>query len=128
MSEGTGILSLSFVKCHLHFQDTDGGIFPGGHPDPNGIAYCRGRRMDDIELIGSGVVAVGGVKLERFPLSILLDFERPVFRKLDIALPAVHPEDADAAQLLRFAKPSDDPLGFARLTSAGPASDFVTAK
>lgn len=120
--------ALLFFKRDLDFQNTHSGIFPGGHIDPNRIALCRGRRMDDIELIGPGVVFVGGVKFEWFPLAILLDFDEPIFGELYIALPAVHPEYTDAAYILCFATAPDDPLVFARLTSAGPARNLVPAR
>ena len=46
--------------------------------------------MNDVVLVRSCVVTVGGVKLERFPLSLLFDFLRPLGGELDVEL-VLHP-------------------------------------
>ena len=93
----------------------------------NGVAGERGGGMDDVVLVGACVVAVGGVQLERFPLTILPHFHFPFLREFHRMLVVIHPKHADAADFFRAMKCAGDRLLFALLPTACPARDLIAA-
>ena len=51
-----------FLELNLNFDDANGGLFLRRHSDADRIASSRRGGMDDVELIGSRVVFVCGVR------------------------------------------------------------------
>ena len=91
----------------------------------NGVAGKRSGGMDDVVLVGACVVAVGGVELERLPLTAVQGLDLPFLRELHRMLIVIHPKDADAADLFRTVERGGHRLRFAFLPATSPAWDLI---
>ena len=95
--------------------------------DADGVAGERGGGMNDVVLVGTRVVAVGGVELERFPLAITQGLDLPFLREFHRMLIVIHPEDTDAADLFGTVKSGRHRLRFTFLPATSPARYLIAA-
>ena len=71
--------------------------------NPDGVASKGCGRVNDVVLIGTVVVSIGDVKLERFPFTVVAYLERPFLGEFDVLL-ILHPIDPDVSNFSCFAK------------------------